>query len=184
VSPADRPIEPAGDDVSGIVVLLPELSGRLGPVCDRFNRGRPPHLSLLTPWVAPASLTEADLDAVAQLVKEFDRFELSFDRIDEFPGSPPILHLSPADSPELAALIEDITTVWPDYPPYGGAFDPVLDHLTLATTAGDAERAAIRAELGPLLPLHSPVAELAVVQIVDGTFSIRRRFHLGGRRKR
>jgi hypothetical protein len=183
---------------SGIVALLPELDPVVGQYRSQFDArflGLAAHVTLLSPWIAPAELREADLDELAQLFKSHQPFEVSFAKIESFPpnsaeGIPAkdgsgcnVYYLSPAPADPFLALTEDLCTVWPEYQPYGGAFEQIVPHLTVATTAGPAEAAELQQRLAGQLPLAATVAELAVVEIRDDQYSLRRRFRLGDKKR-
>ena len=56
---------------------------------------------------------------------------------------------------------------WPEAPPYGGAFDEVIPHLTVAHSVGEDVLDEVAAELHVRLPVRSRLAE-AVLFIFDG----------------
>ena len=131
---------PQVTDYTGLIVPLPDLEpvvGRWRARYDNWFAGTPAHVTVLFPWIPPAELTEADLDAVGQLAKDWQPFEVSFAEFRTFEDDD-VLYLAPEPADPFSALTDDVYTVWPEYPPYEGAFDEVIPHLTVASTADAA----------------------------------------------
>jgi 2'-5' RNA ligase len=172
-------------DYTGLIVALPDLEPVVGEWRARYDTqftGAPAHVTVLFPWIPPADLTESDLAVVGQLANDWQPFEVCFAEFRTFDG--PVVHyLAPEPADPFVALTDDVCTVWPEYPPYGGAVDEVVPHLTVAVGA-DAEQAAeFRAAIGALLPVRTIAAELTVVEVLDGRCRVRRSFRLGGRKR-
>jgi len=67
-------------------------------------------------------------------------------------------------------LIAAVEQRWPEYPPYEGAFDEPIPHLTVSETP---------IELNPQLPIASRAHEVTLIeQAADGRWAVRRRFPL------
>jgi 2'-5' RNA ligase len=137
---------------TAIVVLVPELEPLVASwrrsLTQDGERGMPPHVTLLYPFV-----DEADVDAarpkVARVLASFAPFEASFAATARFPDT---LYLAPEPPAPFVAMTEALAGAFPEYPPYGGAFDEVVPHVTVAH--GDQERfASIEDELRPVLPV-------------------------------
>ncbi|MEA2290989.1 MAG: hypothetical protein QOF17_9 [Solirubrobacteraceae bacterium] len=96
---------------------------------DDAAAGLPPHVTVLYPFV-PARRAgpelERDLRATFAHIPAFD-FALT--SVGRFPG---VLYLAPEPAAPFAALTEACTRRWPEHPPYAGAYDEVVPHLTLA----------------------------------------------------
>ncbi len=176
-------------DFSGLVLLLPELESIVGPWRSRFDAvpaGLGAHLTLLAPWIAPEQITAEDLDAVAQLIRSWHRFEVTFSRFGMFQNAagPSVHWLAPEPADPLLALADDLATGWPEYPPYRGAFgaEPV-PHLTIARTPPDSDLAAMVAEVTARLPITATAAEVSVIEVRGQRCSIRAAFRLGGKNR-
>jgi len=171
-------------DHTGLIVPLPELEPVVGAWRARYDtqfENVPAHVTVLFPWLPPDELTEADLDAVAQLAKEWRPFEVTFARFGAFEQAG-VHYLAPEPGDEFLALTEDLSTVWPECPPYGGEFAEVVPHLTVADGI-DAEQAAeVRAAIEPSLPVRATARELLAVEVRDGRCAPRRSIRLGGKK--
>ena len=182
--------EQPGPVFTGIVVPLPDLQPLVGPIRARFDAAYPAvpaHVSALVPWIPPDELTEADLDGLAQLAKEWQPFDVSFGAFGRFEigdAEFDVHYLAPEPAEDFLTLTEDICSVWPEYQPYEGVHDEVVPHLTLASTATDAEAAEFRRQLSAELPIRTRATELVVFEIRDGVARIRRTLALGGKKRR
>jgi hypothetical protein len=101
----------------------------------------PPHVTILYP--APG-----DVAAIALALEPFDQFDVTFPRLDRFPGT---LWLAPEPAEPFVAMTEAMAAPFPRWQPYGGVFKSVIPHLTVAQTSLDD----IAAQVEPLLPLQS-----------------------------
>ena len=179
----------ASRDHSGLVVALPELESFIGQWRSRYDAavsGVPAHITLLVPWVPPAELTTADLDAVAQLAKSWQPFTVSFRDFGVFenPDGPDVFWLAPEPADEILALIDDVLTCWPDYPPYEGAHgNEVTPHLTVSSTAAEIELEEMLAAVRGLLPVTARADQISVLEVADGRCNTRQSFRFGGKKR-
>lgn len=171
-------------DYSGLIVPLPDLEPVVGEWRARYDNefaDTPAHVTVLFPWIPPDSLTEADLDAVGQLAKSWQPFEVAFARFGTFDDAN-VHYLAPEPADPFLALTQDLCTVWPEYPPYEGVFAEVVPHLTVASSADTEQAAEFHAKVTALLPVRTTARELTVVEVLDGRCRVRRSFRLGGRK--
>jgi 2'-5' RNA ligase len=92
--------------------------------------GVPAHVSVLYPFVDPSRVDDQVIRTLAAAIGSVAAFDCRFGRTQWFGQD--VLWLDP----EPARWFRDLTTsVWgafPDHPPYGGAYDDVTPHLTIA----------------------------------------------------
>ncbi len=170
------------EPASAIVARVP-----VPPILERLRRrwdlaagtGVPAHVTILFPFLpADALLPEVrrDLAAIAAAHQPFD---VRFERVDRFPG---VVYVPPDPATPFIRLTEAFAARFPDYPPYGGAFDVVIPHLTVAESA-DAPLDEIAAVAGRALPFRHRIAVLEVlVEGGEGRWHTRWRLPLGVRR--
>jgi 2'-5' RNA ligase len=163
---------------TAIVVLVPDARAaadgwRRAHTADGAD-GMPPHVTLLYPFVDDAALTEADLDAVREVVSAQPAFGFTLARFGEFPG---VLYLAPDPDGPFRELTAALGRAFPEHPPYGGAFADVVPHLTLAEDPA-APLAEIRADVGRALPIEARADTAAVMRLVDGRWSTHARVPL------
>ena len=114
----------------------------------------PPHVTVLYPC-------PGEVEAIAQVLAPFDQFDVTFTRVDRFPGT---LWLAPEPAAPFVALTEAMVARFPDWPPYGGVFKSVIPHLTVAQTSLDD----VAVQVEPLLPLASRVESVVLYESADG----------------
>jgi hypothetical protein len=113
--------------------------------------------------------------AIQQIATQVVPFEFALARVDRFPG---VLYLAPEPSEPFKRLTAQATARWPELPPYGGAFDQVVPHLTVAE---GAEPPGLAGQLERRLPLRTEATDLALlVRDRRSRWSIMARFPLGG----
>lgn len=165
---------------SAVVVAVPEAEPVVGAWRLRHTHdaplGMPPHVTLLFPFVPAAELGAAE-QRLGSLADATAPFDVTFARTARFAG---VLYLQPEPAEPFARLTASIAAAWPEHPPYEGAHETVIPHLTVAE--GDAavlDRAA--AEVEPRLPLRTHVGELDVfAEDAGGRWRRHRRLALGG----
>jgi 2'-5' RNA ligase len=114
----------------------------------------PAHVTVLKP--APG-----DVVALTEVFAPFTPFDVTFARLDRFPG---ILWLAPEPAERFVALTEALVARFPAYPPYGGRYVSIIPHLTVAAASLDDTAALVE----PLLPLHSHVDSVVLYGSANG----------------
>jgi 2'-5' RNA ligase len=138
--------------------------------------GMPPHVTLLVPFVPPAQLTRDVEERLAGVIASEPAFDAVFARAERFPG---VLYLAPEPPEPFARLTHALVQEWPEHPPYEGAVDTVIPHLTVAESADWSLLDRIAAELEPRLPVAQHVSEAQLyVEDDDGRWHERRSFPL------
>ncbi|MDX6480226.1 MAG: hypothetical protein QOG85_736 [Gaiellaceae bacterium] len=117
------------------------------------SHGVPPHVTVLIP--APPEPAVA-ADALAGC----ESFEVTFPRLGRFPNT---LWLAPEPADPFVAMTDALIECFPGHPPYGGAFDGVTPHLTVAQ--GD-ELDGVESEIAALLPLRSRATSVVLFEQV------------------
>ncbi|HZC28969.1 MAG TPA: 2'-5' RNA ligase family protein [Gaiellaceae bacterium] len=164
---------------TALVVPVPAAEPIIGPLRERHDpsaaAGMPAHVTVLYPFAPTRALdgrVEAELES---LVSGFPPFEYRLERFGRFPG---VLYLQPEPARPFVALTQTIHERWPEYPPYEGAYDEIIPHLTVAA-GPEPERA--EAEIAAQLPLTTRAEELWVMTKSRGrTWVLRRALPLGG----
>ena len=121
---------------SAVVVLAPELEVVVGEWYRRYTeagrRGLAPHLTLLYPFVELEGRGPGPAARIVAALAPFKPFDVTFAESARFAGEEQTLYLRPEPSGPFAAMIEALAAAFPEQPPYGGAFDEVTPHLTVA----------------------------------------------------
>lgn len=109
------------------------------------------------------------------MAREIRAFEVRFGEVSRWPG---VLYLEPMPRAPFAALIERVAARFPEHPPYAGAIDEVIPHLTIAEEIADPSRLdLLTATVRPHLPFRAPAVGLDVIAH-DGDERWRRRWRL------
>jgi 2'-5' RNA ligase len=114
----------------------------------------PPHVTVLIP--APS-----DVEAIAQVLEPFAPFEVTFERLDRFPGT---LWLAPEPVEPFVLMTEAMCSRFPAFEPYGGTFTSIVPHLTIAQSSLEEVAGLVE----PLLPLQSRVESVVLYEHAQG----------------
>ena len=130
------------------------------------SHGVPPHVTLLIP--APS-----DVEAAVEALRGFGAFDVTFARFGRFPGT---LWLAPDPAAPFVAMSEALCEAFPDHAPYGGEFEGITPHLTVAQ--GD-ELDIAEAAIAGALPLASRASSVVLfAQAADDRWVERAEFEL------
>ena len=157
---------------SAVVVSVPDAE----PIVSGWRRlfdssaaqGMPAHVTALYPFLPPARLTDGVIAQLLDICATFPAIEVEFKSTSRFPNH---LYLEPEPPDKLVALTEAITAVWPETPPYGGAFDAIVPHLTVAQegqVASEQQLREIEADLLIRLPIRTRLTHAGVYLCESG----------------
>jgi len=140
------------------------------------HHGLPAHVTVLYPFLPARALDVHVLQRLGDLAASAPAFGFEFRDFGRFPG---VLYLAPQPADPFVALTEAVGARWPTCPPYGGAFDRIIPHLTVAEGAA-AEVGPAMAAVAQALPIAARAAELwLMVQDEASRWQVRERFPLG-----
>ena len=144
----------------------------------RAALGVPAHVTLLYPF-APADRVDDELDGVREVLATAEPFDVTDSRPPA--GSSPACsgwHLSRRRVPRLSPPVW--RAGYPAYPPYEGAFEDPIPHLTVGdSSAIDLLRAAER-DIAPRLPIVASARSVRLMtEQPDGSWRRGEEFSLG-----
>ena len=143
------------------------------------QHGVPAHITLLFPFVPTEKIDDrlhADLRA---LFAAHPAFSFQLARVARFPDE--VAWLAPEPADPFKALIEAISSQYPEYPPYEGIHDEVIPHLTVAE-GGTELQDEVDAALAPALPIEAQARSVALLlEDESGWWSPGQRYSLGPR---
>lgn len=150
---------------SALLVLVPAADPVVGSHRARLDLsardGVPAHLTVLYPFLPPERIGPRELSALARLLAGFPAFEFALDRVGWFGDA--VAWLGPSDETPFRALTGLACAAYPSCPPYGGAYEDVVPHLTIGHLGGrDALRAAAD-DIRPSLPIRATAAEVTLM---------------------
>ena len=87
---------------------------------------------MVYPFVPPAGVDEAVLSRLTAVCAAARPFDCTFNRCHWFGDE--VLWLAPDPDQNFRNLTAAVVKQFPEHPPYGGAFDDVVPHLTIGET--------------------------------------------------
>jgi len=173
----------SGERESALIVPVPEAEELVGAWRERYDdsarTGVPAHVTLLYPFLPPEEITPADLERLAALFAAAPPTRYRLAEVRRF--SRGVLYLAPEPEAFLRELTGQIWSMYPHRPPYGGAFEDVIPHLTVAQVADHAVLDDVEAAVAPGLPVAAHATEAwLMLHDDDGWWRAGHRFPLGG----
>jgi 2'-5' RNA ligase len=148
----DRLVEAALD------VHIPEVEPLVASFRDQYDpsaaKGMPVHITINYPFIPGVSPNENLYQGLAELFSKIDAFTFTFNQFGRFPD---VIYLEPEQNAPFKELIEKVADRFPESPPYGGAFDRVVPHLTIAHATDEKLLSSIEHQLKELAPLYLPM---------------------------
>ncbi len=114
----------------------------------------PPHVTVLYPFVGARRIDAALIASLQEVLGRFGPFSFTLTRTGRFPG---VLYAAPEPPEPFVALTMACVERWPEHPPFRGAFEDVVPHLTVSTGAEDGDRERFVAARLPLVARASRV---------------------------
>jgi 2'-5' RNA ligase len=153
---------------TGVIVPIPAAGAAVDGWRERTcnvkpSRGVPAHITLLYPFVPAAALTDAMVAALAEILGAVPAFDLELRSTMRMAGA---LCLAPEPAEPFVRLTEAIVRRFPEHPPYEGAYDHVVPHLTVAQGGDDLLEEAER-DVRRLLPIAAAVREAALLEEIE-----------------
>lgn len=172
------------DAAQGYSVLLVEVPAFESVVRPRLERWAPDflqadpaavhsHITLLAPFLPLARLDAGVLARLGSVFGAAAPFDVTFARLDRF-ANDGLVHVVPEPAEPWTSLTAQLVTLWPECPPYGGAFEHVAPHVSL-DHADSIEPLLAEVEL----PVTMRVTEAALVWYQERQTRVLRRFALG-----
>ena len=167
---------------SSLDIHVPEAEALLDPWRQRYHAcaalGVPAHVSLIYPFVPPERITPVLLEELRSLFATVPAFRFTLARLARFPEAH-VLYLAPEPAEPINALITLLARHYPDTPPYGGAFEKVTPHVTIARSAEPAVIQQITEAFQHMQPIEIHVKETCLmVEQPDQHWRLHTRFPL------
>lgn len=124
---------------SALIIVVPEAAYAVDEWLERTcaakpSSGVPAHVTLLFPFVPAREIDDGLVERLGLLFARFDGFAFDLRETERFPAT---LYLAPEPKEPFVRLTKALMVEYPHLPPYGGAFDSIVPHVTVAE--GDSE---------------------------------------------
>jgi len=144
---------------AALVVLIPEVEPLVAPF--RLKRdpsaalGIPAHITINYPFL-PGIDPDEDLHReLKELFAKAEPLQFTFSRFARFPD---VLYLAPDPDTGFKQLIELVAARFPESPPYEGAYNEIIPHLTIAQTEDEEILEATERKLTRLSREYLPLS--------------------------
>lgn len=122
------------------------------------------HITLLAPFHPLAEIDDALVHRLTRFFSDVPPFGFALTEVCAFPSG--IAYLAPDPAAAFRKLTQELHHEFPEFPPYGGAFDEVVPHLTVPLPDGedldDLEKA-----LAATLPIHTRAVEAVLMHVEE-----------------
>jgi 2'-5' RNA ligase len=173
---------------SAFAVNVPEAEPLVAALRERFDPsaklGVPAHITILYPFLPPEQVGEEVLVKVRRALARGSEFSFRLSSVRQFPTA---TYLAPEPSKPFVQLTENLVSEFPTYLPYGGQYDGIVPHLTVAQ--GEHPRDLVETELRKTLPPRGIEASCKEVVLIENSSGIWKPMHFfglptpGGRRR-
>jgi len=162
-------------DVYALLVPVPEADSLVAAVGTEGGDELPRHVTLVFPFRPAGGVTDDTIAELSALLGRFQSFTFRLTRTGRFPG---VLYLAPEPATPFQALTEALLARWPESPPYEGAYDEVVPHLTVLE--GGPEPEGLEADVIRRLPIEAVAREVWLLRQHRGRWVVRARCALPG----
>ena len=169
---------------SALLVLVPGVDHVIGTyrrTATADGASVPPHITLLSPFFAPAEITPTIRQRIIQVVTRTPRFRYALTATEQFPAGVMYLKVEPV-SP-FRTLIAALRREFCEFASYWDQFAEVVPHVTVANVAiaGAGLLTGVAPTLASHLPVHGEVREVVLMHRVrpsPAPWNIQERFPL------
>ena len=150
---------------TALIVAIPEAEPAVAEVRDRLDRsaswGVPAHVTVVFPFLPPEKIDESVAAVLSRVARSVPAFFLTLDRFGWFDQR--VLWLAPDPPEPFRHLTVAVTARFPSAQPYGGAFDRIIPHLTVAHDHPVDDLRAAATEVQAHLPIRARVTALRLI---------------------
>ncbi|MEP6650060.1 MAG: 2'-5' RNA ligase family protein [Lapillicoccus sp.] len=168
---------------SAVIVAVPPAE----PVVGHHRRehdastawGVPAHVTVLFPFMEPRALDDHVHAKLTRAVATVPEFTTTFGSTSWFEDK--VLWLAPDPAEPFRVLTTSVAAAFPEHPPYAGAYEDVVPHLTVGVDAPAEKLRAVERQVQPELPVEMRVTEVQVIvgrPEVGGSWDVIGRFPL------
>jgi 2'-5' RNA ligase superfamily len=136
------------------------------------------HVTLIYPFRDSSLLNNATARGVADVLSGFTSFPFRLTAAKYFRSPQVVLYLGSEPAAPFANLIQALATAFTDTPPYGGVFEDIVPHLSVADEQDTGLLTTIEADVTPRLPIEATAREVELVEHAAEGWRLRQTFTL------
>ena len=169
---------------ASLVIPVPEAEALVGRFRSAYDpgasKGMPAHITINYPFIPGVLLSADTIDRLTKVYASIQPFPFSLSHIARFPN---VLYLAPSPSAPFEQLTILTAHEFPESPPYGGQYDSVTPHLTVADSKDGELPASVEREFSEMateyLPLKAHADSVWLMDDSTGRWEKRMSFSLG-----
>jgi len=150
---------------SAVIVAVPEAENAVSSWRNRLDpaagRGVPAHITVLYPFLPPAEINDAVLEALADVIAAVPTFDCALARVRWFGST--VLWLDPDPAEPFRELTTRVWRRFPQCSPYGGRHAELIPHLTIGDGAPLPELQAAARSVQAALPIRAGVTHARLI---------------------
>jgi 2'-5' RNA ligase len=162
---------------AALVVLVPEADPLVSPFRERYDpsalEGMIAHITVNYPFRPRQTDRQLLVKELAELFSSFPSMRFSLTELRRFPDT---LYLAVEPEQPFRELVESVAAQYPESPPYGGVFDDVVPHVTVAEETAGADFEDIESEFAAAskgqLPIEGVANEIWLMDHKEGVWSM------------
>ena len=172
---------PGPQTEASLVILVPDVEPFISSYRIEHDpsaaTGVPAHITINYPFVPGIEPSEDLYQRLTEVISKIGVFEFTFHRFGRFPD---VLYLAPEPEYLFNNLIEIILEKFPESPPYGGVFDTIVPHLTVAHSEDSEVLRSIESQIlnasPKLLPLSTTADRIVLMDNRTGHWKVQKEF--------
>jgi hypothetical protein len=168
--------------ISALIVRVPEAELAVSALRATFDpsaaKGVPAHVTILVPFVEPDSIRSEVEATLAHLFSRHRSFKFSLGRIGRFPAT---TYLAPEPAEPFITLTREVAQLFPEHPPYAGAYTEIVPHLTVAdgsVPGAEHVEQQLRIVLAKSQTIQCTCTEVVLIENSSGEWKVRSVFML------
>ena len=168
---------------TAIIIAVPEADRLVGRWRRQYTadgaEGVPAHITLLYPFTDTFLYTARCGREIERVLGDFAPIRFRLSSTAYFRARPNVLYLTPDPAAPFAAMTAALFAQFPEHPPYGGAHNEVIPHLTVAEHDDLDFLVRIADDVSRHLPIQTTALEVQLMEHAPQGWRVRRRFSLG-----
>jgi hypothetical protein len=132
-------------------------------------------VTLIYPFTDDSQLGAGRISDVRALLEERPAFQFQLAEVRRFDDLPKesYVWLAPTPSQPFVEVVKALAAVFPEHPPFDGAFATIVPHLTIAASADEDLLDCVASQVADALPIKARAETARIMQHVGGRWRVR-----------